>query len=150
MSLYNGILNLTNWSGNVILPTLAGLFIAIAIIQFSKGMDYSHAMYGGFMCLIASGLLRAFETFASQRSWNDADLIWASVASLVDWICNVLLPVYAGLQVAAGGLQLAGVSNRFQPVSWMRHFAAAGLCLLVSGLLRLGEFFVTHGAGGIT
>jgi len=150
MSFYNGILNLTNWGGNVILPTLAGLFIAIAIIQFSKGMDYSHAMYGGFMCLMASGLLRAFETFASQRSWNDADLIWASAASLVDWICNVLLPVYAGLQVAAGGLQLAGVSNRFQPVSWMRHFAAAGLCLLVSGLVRLGEFFVTHGAGGIT
>jgi len=150
MSFYNGILNLTNWGGNVIMPTLAGLFIAIAIIQFSKGMDYSHAMYGGFMCLMASGLLRAFETFASQRSWNDADLIWASVASLVDWICNVLLPVYAGLQVAAGGLQLAGVSNRFQPVSWMRHFAAAGLCLLVSGLVRLGEFFVTHGAGGIT
>jgi len=150
MSFYNGILNLTNWGGNVILPTLAGLFIAIAIIQFSKGMDYSHAMYGGFMCLMASGLLRAFETFASQRSWNDADLIWASVASLVDWICNVLLPVYAGLQVAAGGLQMAGVSNRFQPVSWMRHFAAAGLCLLVSGLLRLGEFFVSHGTGGIT
>jgi hypothetical protein len=52
--------------------------------------------------------------------------------------------------VAAGGLQLAGVSNRFQPVSWMKHFAAAGLCLLVSGLLRLGEFFVNHGTGGVT
>jgi hypothetical protein len=24
------------------------------------------------------------------------------------------------------------------------------LCLLVSGLLRLGEFFVTHGTGGVT
>ena len=150
MSFYNGILNLTNWGGNVILPTLAGLFIAIAIVQFSKGMTYSHAMYGGFMCLMASGLLRAFETFASQRSWNDPDLVWTSVAGLVDWICNVLLPVYAGLQVAVGGLQLAGVSNRFQPASWMRHFAAAGLCLLVSGLLRLAEFFVTHGTGGIT
>jgi len=150
MSFYNGILNLTNWGGNVILPTLAGLFIAIAIIQFSKGAAYEHAMYGGFLCLMASGLLRAFETFASQRSWNSPDLVWAGVASLVDWICNVLLPVYAGLQVAAGGLQLAGVSNRFQPVSWMKHFAAAGLCLLVSGLLRLGEFFVTHGTGGVT
>jgi hypothetical protein len=29
MSFYNGILNLTNWSGNVILPTLAGLFITL-------------------------------------------------------------------------------------------------------------------------
>ena len=77
MSFYNGILNLTNWGGNVILPTLAGLFIAIAIIQFSKGAAYQHAMYGGFLCLMASGLLRAFETFASQRSWNSPDLVWA-------------------------------------------------------------------------
>ena len=50
MSFYNGILNLTNWGGNVILPTLAGLFIAIAIIQFSKGSAYQHAMYGGLPC----------------------------------------------------------------------------------------------------
>ncbi len=150
MSFYNGILNLTNWSGNVVLPTLAGLFIAIAIIQFSKGVEYTHAMYGGFLCLMASGLLRAFETFASQRNWNDPNLFWAALVSLVDWICNVLLPVYAALQVVAGGLQLAGVTNRFQPISWMRHFAAAGLCLLVSGLLRLAEFFVAQGAGGIT
>ena len=150
MSFYHGILNLTNWAGNVILPTLAALFIAIAILQFSRGSVYTHAMYGGFMCLMASGLLRAFETFASQRNWNDPDLFWAALVSLVDWIGNVLLPLYAGLQVAAGGLQLAGVTNRFQPISWMRHFAAAGLCLLLSGLLRLGEFFVAHGTGGVT
>ena len=150
MSFYNGILNLTGWTGNVILPTLAGLFLAIAVIQFSKGAAYSHAMYGGFLCLMSSGLLRAFETFAAQRSWNDPDLFWVASISLVDWICNVLLPLYAALQVAAGGMQLAGVTNRFQPISWMRHFAAAGLCLLMSGLLRLGEYFVTQGTGGVT
>ena len=150
MSFHNGILNLTNWTGNVVLPTLAALFIAIVIVQFSRGMAYTHAMYGGFMCLMTSGLLRAFETFASQRNWNDPDLFWTALVTLVDWICNVLLPVYAALQVAAGGLQLAGVTNRFQPISWMRHFAAAGLCLLLSGVLRLGEFFVTQGTGGVT
>jgi len=150
MSFYNGILNLTGWTGNVILPTLAGLFLAIAVLQFSRGAAYSHAMYGGFLCLMSSGLLRAFETFASQRTWNDPDLFWVASISLVDWICNVLLPLYAALQVAAGGMQLAGLTNRFQPITWMRHFAAAGLCLLVSGLLRLGEFFVTQGTGGVT
>jgi hypothetical protein len=150
MSFYNGILNLTNWTGNVVLPTLAALFIAIAILQFSKGSGYSHALYGGFMCLMVSGLLRAFETLASQRNWNDPDLFWTALVTLIDWICNVLLPLYAALQVAAGGLQLAGVTNRFQPISWMRHFAAASLCLLLSGVLRLGEFFVTQGRGGVT
>ena len=150
MTFYHGILNLTGWAGNVILPTLAGLFLAMAVVQFSRGTAYSHTMYGGFMCLMVSGLLRAFETFSSQRTWNDPDLFWVASISFVNWICNVLLPLYAALQVAAGGLQIAGVTNRFQPISWMRHFAAAGLCLLLSGLLRLGEFFVTHGTGGVT
>jgi hypothetical protein len=37
MSVYHGILNLTNWAGNVIMPTLGALFIAIAILQFARG-----------------------------------------------------------------------------------------------------------------
>jgi hypothetical protein len=54
------------------------------------------------MCLMASGLLRALETFASQRAWNDPDVYWMALVSLVNWIANVILPVYAALQVAAG------------------------------------------------
>ncbi len=74
MSFTNGILNLTNWTGNVILPTLAALFIAIAILRFSRGESSTHAMYGGFLFLMVSGLLRAMETFASQRAWSDPDV----------------------------------------------------------------------------
>jgi len=40
MSFYNGILNLTNWAGNVIMPTLGALFIALAVVQFARG--YHH------------------------------------------------------------------------------------------------------------
>ena len=149
MSFHNGILNLTNWSGNVILPTLAALFIAIAILQFSRGHAYSHALYGGFLCLMASGLLRAFETFASQRAWDDPDVYWIAVVSLVNWLCNVILPLYATLQVAAGAVAMATDVRFHYSSAWMRHFAAAGLCLLISGLLRLAEFFVSQGTGGV-
>ncbi len=150
MSFTNGILNLTNWMGNVILPTLAGLFFAIGVLRFSRSESYAHAMYGGFLCLMASGLLRAMETFASQRPWNDPDVYWIALLTLVNWICNVLMPVYAGLQVAAGALRM-GIVTRIHPTEgWMRHFAAAALCLLLSGLLRLAEFFVAQGVGGVT
>jgi hypothetical protein len=150
MSFDHGILNLANWAGNVILPTIAGLFIAVAILQFSKGADASHAVYGAFACLMASGLVRATETFASQRAWSDPDQYWVAVLTLVNWTCNVLLPVYAGLQVAVGAMSLA-TDHHFHPASkWMRHFATAALCLMVSGLLRLAEFFVSRGTGGIT
>jgi hypothetical protein len=149
MSFTNGILNLANWSGNVILPTLAGLFFAIAILRFAHSESYTSVMYGGFMCLMASGSLRAMETFASQRAWNDPDVYWMSLVALVDWICNVLMPVYAGLQVAAGALRM-GIVTRVHPTEgWLRHFVVAGLCLLLSGLLRLAEFFVIHGTAGI-
>jgi hypothetical protein len=150
MSFTNGILNLTNWAGNVILPTLTGLFFAVAISRFARSESYSTAMYGGFLCLMASGLLRALETFASQRSFNDPDVYWMALVSLVNWVCNVLMPLYAGLQVAAGALRM-GVITRVHPTEgWMRHFVAAGLCLLLSGLVRVAEFFVTHGTGGVT
>jgi hypothetical protein len=149
MSFTNGILNLTNWAGNVILPTLAALFFAIAVLRFARSGSYAAAMYGAFLCLMASGLLRTMETFASQRAWNDPDVYWMSLVSLVDWICNVLMPVYAGLQVAAGALRM-GIVTRVHPTEgWLRHFVVAGLCLLLSGLVRLAEFFVAHGTAGI-
>ena len=108
MSFYNGILNLTNWAGNVIMPTLGGLFIAIAVIQFARGYHhlYSTWAYGGLMCLMVSGLLRMFEKFTGQLGWNNPDLYWNSLLNLVDWFANVILPVYAGMHVAVGALEV--------------------------------------------
>jgi len=65
MSFDHGILNLANWVGNVIMPTLTAVFIIMAIIQFSKALEFSHAKYGALACLMVSGLTRALETFAS-------------------------------------------------------------------------------------
>ena len=59
MNLSNGLLNLTNWLGNVIMPTMAGLFAAAAIYRFSKAHPYSHFGYAALASLMCSGLLRA-------------------------------------------------------------------------------------------
>ena len=150
MSFYNGILNLTNWTGNVILPTLAAVFFIVAILRFSRGQAYYQAMYGGFSCLMGSGLVRALETFASQRAWNDPNVYWISLVTLVNWVANVIMPLFAALEVVAGGVTLATDIRVHYSQSWQRHFLTAGLCLLISGLLRLAEFFVSQGAGGVT
>ena len=47
--LEDGILNLTNWLGNVILPTLAGLFFAIAIVRFVGPGQHQNWMYAGLV-----------------------------------------------------------------------------------------------------
>jgi hypothetical protein len=150
VSFFNGILNLTNWTGNVILPTLAAVFFIVAVLRFSRGQAYYQAMYGGLFCLMGSGLVRALETFASQRAWNDPDVYWISLVTLVNWVANVIMPLFAALEVVAGGLTLATDIRVHYSSSWQRHFLTAGLCLLISGLLRLAEFFVSQGTGGVT
>jgi hypothetical protein len=149
MSLDNGILHLANWVGNVIMPTMSAMCIIAAIVQFSKGQEFSHSIYGALACLMVSGLTRAFETFASQRSWNNPDVYWIALVTLINWVGNVILPVYAAAQVALGALRIGMFSYIHPTRGWMRHFLAAGLCLMVSGLLRLAEFFVKQGAAGI-
>lgn len=149
MSFDHGILNLANWVGNVIMPTLTAVFIIMAIIQFSKALEFSHAMYGALACLMVSGLTRTLETFASQRAWNNPDVYWMALVTMINWVGNVILPVYAAAQVAVGALRM-GMFSCIHPTSGgMRHFLAAGLCLMVSGLLRLAEFFVVQGSAGV-
>ena len=71
--------------------------------------------------------------------------------SLVDGVStNVIMPICAALEVAAGGASLVSNMRIYNTANWQRHFLAAGLCLLVSGLLRLAEYFVTQGVGGVT
>ncbi|HXY51792.1 MAG TPA: hypothetical protein VEI01_20255 [Terriglobales bacterium] len=150
MSFDNGVLHLANWLGNVIMPTLAAAFIIIAILQFSKGREFVPSMYGALASLMVSGLMRAFETFAAQADWNDPDLYWLSLVTLINWVANVILPVYAASQVAAMALRL-GVFSPVHPTGgWLRHFVTAALCLMVSGLLRMAEFFVAQGTAGVT
>jgi hypothetical protein len=51
------------------------------------------------MCLMISGLLRGLGKFASQAAWNNPDLMWITLLGLVNWPCDILMPVYAVLQV---------------------------------------------------
>jgi hypothetical protein len=126
--------------GNVIMPTVAGLFFALAVIRYARGYPHQYIAWAGLMCLMVSGLLRGLETFASQSAWNDPDTIWITLRGLVNWTCNVFMPVYAVLQIVQGVLAYGGVGHRhYNGMPWIRHFAAAGMALALSGLLRLAE-----------
>jgi hypothetical protein len=147
----NGITNLASWVGNVIMPTVAGLFFALAVIRYAKGYSHQYIVWAGFLCLMVSGLVRGLENFAQQAAWNNGDVVWITLRTLVDWLCNVFMPVYAVIQIVAGVLAYGGIGHRiYQGMPWARHFAAAGMALMLSGLLRLAEFFVAKGTGGIS
>ena len=128
MNFLDGITNLTNWMGNVIMPTVAGLFFALAVVRYARGYPHQYIAWSGLMCLMVSGLLRGLETFTSQSGWNNPDTIWVTLRGLVNWTCNVFMPVYAVLQILQGVLAYGGVGHRIYHGSpWIRHFAAAGI-----------------------
>lgn len=146
----NGLMNLTSWAGNVIMPTLAGLLFAAAIYSFSKGQSYSHFCWGGLAALMCSGLLRVLEGFAQRAAADDPDRYWMSVLALVDWTGNVILPLYGVLQVVITVLYFGGVLERMNiGDAWVRNLLAAMMCFSLSGLLRLAEFWIQNGTQGV-
>ena len=82
MNFLTGITNLTNWMGNVIMPTLAALFFALGVLRFAHGQAHTYTPWAGFMCLMVSGILRGIETFATQAAWNNPDLVWITLREL--------------------------------------------------------------------
>ena len=151
MDFLTGLTNLTNWFGTVIMPTLAGLFLVVSVLRFSRGGSHQYSMYAGFAALMVSGLLRAIERFALQRAWNDPDAIWITLLGLVNWSANVFLPLYGVLQVVIGVMHFGGMGFRIYPgAPWARHILSAMICFGLSGVLRLAEFFIAQGTGGVS
>ena len=112
MNFANGMLNLTNWLANVIMPTLAGLFAAGAIYRFSKSQPCHQLGWAALASLMCSGLLRALESFSNQAAWNNPDRYWISLLTLVNWVGNVLLPLYGALQVVLAVVHFSGLLER--------------------------------------
>ena len=51
MNFLTGLTNLTNWLGNVIMPTMAGVLFVIAVLRLSRNAPAQYAMYAGFAAL---------------------------------------------------------------------------------------------------
>jgi len=139
-----GLLSMTNWLGNAIMPVMAALILALGIYKFSKGLDFELQIWGCLAALSVSGLLRLAEVFVAQGT--GADQTFQALLTLADWVCNVILPLYAGLEVVRAVLGVSGVGSRLNVGDdWLRHVVAAFAALCCSGLLRLMEHFVSSG-----
>lgn len=138
-----GILNLTNWLGNVIMPTLAGLFFAGAIYSFSRGLHWQRFAHVGFASLMCSGILRLLESFSSTAAWNDPDRLWLATLALVNWVGNVVLPMYGVIQIVLAVLHFSGLLERMTiGEAWVRNIVGAICAFSLSGILRLAETWI--------
>ncbi|GGG87248.1 hypothetical protein [Edaphobacter dinghuensis] len=148
MNFDTAIVHLASWLGNVMMPTLAGLFFSVAVYRYSKSAPFEHMLYSGFGSLMVSGMLRALEGFVQNAGPTSADAYWTAVMSLVNWTANVILPVFALTQLAAMVLSMGGVLSEIYPGStWIRKFIAAMGALMISGIVRFAEAMVTQAHG---
>ena len=148
MSLDGAVVNLASWAGNVMMPTMAGAFLAGAVYRYSKGGQFEQLLYGGFASLMCSGMLRALEGFVQNAGPTSADGYWTAVMNLVNWVANVILPIFALTQLAAMAMHMGGVVSEIYPGStWIRKFIAAIGALMVSGIVRFAESMVTQAHG---
>jgi len=137
-----GILNLTNWVCNQILVVVAGLMIAAGIYHYSKGHESDRCFYGALASLLCSGFVRLAEAMAGQAS--GANQYWTAILMLTNYVGNVILPIYAGIEVVKLVLGFGGFFERLNiGDDWLRHLFAAMMSLMASGILRLFEHFVT-------
>ena len=139
-----GLLSMTSWMGNAVMPIIAALLVAYGVYKFSRGEDFERCIWGCLGALSVSGVLRLAEVFAKQGS--GANEPFEALLTLADWVCNVILPVYAGLEIARAVLGISGVGRRLNVGDdWLRHFVAGFAALSCSGLIRLMEHFVSAG-----
>src|SRR5437588_10569012 len=104
------------------MPTVVGLFAAAAIYHFSKGRNYQNLAYAAMASLMCSGLVRGLESFSNQSAWNNPDRFWIALLTLVNWVGNVLLPLYGVLQVVLAVVHYAGLLERWTIVEgWVRY-----------------------------
>lgn len=64
--------------------------------------------------------------------------------NIINWVGNVIAPV------GAAGAVVGGIVQYAMGRAALRWFATAGGLLAVSGIVRMIEFFITNGAGGVS
>ena len=143
-SFLTGLEGLTEWLGYLILPTLAGFCVVMAIYNYREGRNGERSMVAAILCLMGPAcalLVSAWVTNGAPAAAAGADAYSGALMNALNWVGNVILPLSAGYNVARGVLQ--GQMKHFNSVQDRVHyFIVAFACLCVSGILRLLEHFV--------
>jgi hypothetical protein len=143
-----GLISMANYLGNVILPICAALVIALGLYAYSQRSDGQRYIIGGIACLLVSGFVREAEFFIG--STTDSTMFVTGILGLVNWVCNVILPLYSVFCFSRGAMALGGFMDRFNiGDDWMRYFLTGAGCLSCSGIVRLIEYFVVQNSGGL-
>src|SRR5262245_8621753 len=120
-------------------------------LKMSLSRDWSRVALAGlatFICLGTPflwaqtlGTAPVFNTAVPGQTGAQPEGAWRN---FVDWICNVIAPIGAG--GAVFGAVVAFMSGR----TFGRWLLSAAMLLAISGVVRLIEFWIMQGVGGVS
>ena len=92
---------------------MAGLFLAIGVYKYSKGESIERTVAGCMVAVSISGLTRLAEYFVATAPATTAggDTYSNTLLNVTNWVANVILPVYAGIEVVRGGVSFEELSR---------------------------------------
>jgi hypothetical protein len=108
-----------------------------------------HYLTATMACLLVSGFIRMIEHFTQVQT--DQDQFYMAILSMANWTGNVILPMYAAINFVRATLSISSSSFELTSMGGNtgRHVVVGIACLGASMGLRLLEWFVAQGAGGI-
>ena len=147
-----GLEALVRWLGNLLLPVVAAYCVVMAIVALHNRSHWQRYILGALYCLMGPGLASLAEAFITSSPVGAHDVYYNAILSGINWLGNVIMPMFAAYNVICGVLVLGGFMERLDiGDDWVRYFVTAIASLLVSGIMRLLEWFVVRGEStGIT
>jgi hypothetical protein len=147
-SFLNGLQGMAMWFGDLVLPALAALCIIIAIYQYSQRQNGERYITAAILCLMGPAIAQLIEAFVTKTPASGGhDQYYNGLLNAINWIGNVIMPMFAVINIVRGILTLGGFMEQFTiGDDWVRYFIVAFFCLMVSGATRLLEHFVIAGA----
>jgi hypothetical protein len=139
---------MAEWLGYLILPALAALCVVIGVVSYHQRKDGGRYITAAVLCLMGPASAQLINAFVTNTPGTGAhDTYYNAILNLINWVGNVIMPMFAVLNVIRGVLALGGFMERFNiGEDWVRYFIIAGASMMISGITRLLEHFVTSGA----
>ena len=141
------ILAMVNWIGLIVMPVMAALFLAIGVYRYSKGESMERCVIGVMVAISISGITRLAEYFVATSAGHSVvtDTYSNALLNLTNWVANVILPVYAAIEVVRAGISFEDLTSMRTDLRPVKHFATAVMCCAVSAIMRLIEYWVANG-----
>src|SRR5260370_9063162 len=95
-NLLTALQKLTKWIGYLVLPTLAGLCVIVAIYNYSERKEAGRYVVAALLCLMGPACALLINFFVTSPAPSaGADVVSGGLMNAINWLGNVIMPLFA-------------------------------------------------------